>query len=282
MNRRTALSIPLGLAASFALPVSWLQARSPAGRDRRAPRSLIDYWEGGGGNEPGALPGWVATKPNLHLHQRPTDPRITVAEIDLLRRRVDIAFAALMAQPSLRDVHGVSIEADLNISLMTTDDGMRLVKPILSLLAKTVHAGDPKTIVRDGRYLSPWEEGAVLRIHLNPYEFLARRGVEAEFIEGRTVRVSTGAAFGIIVSDAAHQGEWYPRDQARLLQEDKSWYRPGTSGSHMLLVHVSSYRQENDLLRQGRLQPTRGAARLAAAMFMTDWEDVQRRMVALR
>lgn len=71
---------------------------------------------------------------------------------------------------------------------------------------------------------------------------------------------------------------WGPWPLALQLQPDLSWYEPGSAGVHPLQVDMSSYSHENDELRSDRLNPKRPSARCAAAMFMTDWKDVQRRM----
>lgn len=252
--------------------------------DSRAPKKLMERWAVGT-PEPGAgLPGWYSKTPDVHVHQPNNRPRIPIAEIDLLRRRAMIAFNALMQQPSLRDVRGTSLHADINISIVPTLDGVRLVGATFSIRAKSVIDGKPDTVQRDGRYLTPSEEGAVLNVFLNPYDMMARRRVQAEGVQRKSFQVRTGSAYGLYVADRLPDYDpnseyaWGPRPLALQLQHDRSWYQPGAAGVHPLLVHMSSYSHENDDLRSDRLNPERPAARLAAAMFMTDWEDVQRRM----
>ncbi len=276
----------LGLfAASSAAPV---QAALPVPFDNRAPKKLMQRWSGPTPDPGTGLPGWTSQTPNIHVHQPRNQARIPVAEIDLLRRRAMIAFEALMAQPSLRDVRGTSLQADINISVVPTLDGVRLVGAIFSIRAKSVLAGNPGTMLRDGRYVTPAEEGAVLNIHLNPYDLMARRQVQAEGVQRGSLQVRTGAAYGLYVADRlpdydpGSEYAWGPRPLALQLQHDRSWYLPGAAGVHPLLVHLSSYSQENDDLRSDRLSPERPVARLAAAMFMTDWEDVRRRMKAVK
>jgi hypothetical protein len=82
------------------------------------------------------------------------------------------------------------------------------------------------------------------------------------------------------VADRLSPGEWAPRSEASVIQHDRSWYEPGVEGAHPMLVHASSYAQENDLLSAGGLRPTSGYARLVAAMFMVDWHALHARMVA--
>lgn len=255
--------------------------------DSRAPKKLMERWAAGRLGPGAGLPGWYSKTPDVHVHQPRNDARIPIAEIDLLRRRATVAFDALMQQPSLRDVRGTSLQADINISVVPTLDGVRLVGATFSISAKSVVEGRAGVVQRDGRYIDPDQEGAVLRVFLNPYDMMARRQVQAEGIEGGGLQVRTGSAYGLYVADRLpaydpnSEYAWGPRPLALELQNDRSWYQPGAAVVHPLLVHMSSYSQENDDLRSDRLNPERPAARLAAAMFMTDWEDVRRRMKAV-
>lgn len=258
--------------------------------DSRAPKKLVQRWTVDKADPGAGLPGWYSKTPDIHVHQpkNPHLPRIPLAEIDLLRRRAMVAFDALMQQPSLRDVRGTSVQADINISVVPTLDGVRLVAATFSLRAKSVIEGRPDTVLRDGRYITPSEEGAVLNVFLNPYDMMARRQVQAEGVQGNSLQVRTGGAYGLYVADRLPDYDpdseyaWGPRPLALQLQNDRSWYQPGAAGVHPLLAHVSSYAHENDALRGDRLSPDRPYARLAAAMFMVDWEDVQRRMKAVK
>lgn len=275
--------IRLAMLGLFVVAPAILAAHAAPG-DSRAPKKLMARWSGTA-PEPGAgLPGWASKAPDVHVHQPRNLARIPIAEIDLLRRRAMVAFDALMRQPSLRDVRGTSLHADINISVVPTLDGVRLVGATFTLRAKSVIEGSSDTVQRDGRYLTPSEEGAVLSVFLNPYDMMARRQVRAEGVQRGGFQVRTGAAYGLYVADRLPDYDpdseyaWGPRPLALQLQHDRSWYQPGAAGIHPLLVHMSSYSHENDDLRGDRLSPERPAARLAAAMFMTDWDDVQRRM----
>ncbi|UNU44072.1 hypothetical protein EAO27_16050 [Sphingopyxis sp. YF1] len=284
MNHRFLKLVLLGLAVSApAIP-----AAIAAPGDSRAPKKLMQRWSADAPDPGAGLPGWSSKAPDIHVHQPRMQSPIPVAEIDLLRRRAMVAFDALMQQPSLRDVRGTSVQADINISVVPTIDGVRLVGAIFSLRAKSVIEGNADTVPRDGRYITTSEEAAVLNVFLNPYDMMARRQVQAEGVEDGSLQVRTGSAYGLYVADTLPDYDpdseyaWGPRPLAMQLQNDRSWYQPGSAGVHPLLVHMSSYSQENDDLRSDRLNPERPAARLAAAMFMTDWEEVRRRMKAVR
>ena len=282
LSRRSVLGCALAAPLIGTARPAAAQAALPS--DRWAPQSLLRFWRGAtpaiGVDPSEAAPGWFPKAAALNVHQPGSGPRITTGEAALFKRKLDIAFQALMAQPSLRDIRGASLDAAVNVAKVGTADDVRLIHAVLSINAKTIVWGDPKTVQRDGRYLTPWQEGAVLRLYLNPYAFVASRDVHAEAAAGRIVHVRTGAAYGMLIADRAHPGEWTARSAATPMQHDRSWYVAGADGVHPMLVHASSYAQENDLLRAGRLRPTSAYARLVAAMFMVDWHAVHARMAA--
>lgn len=282
--------VNLGAVATLlalAVPAVPGAAQVALATDRYAPATLLEFWRSHG---PGATigsdrsenaPGWYAPSAKLMLHQPASGQRISQAEADLLKRKLDIAFQALMSQPSLKDIRGASLQSGINVAVAPTDDGARLVTASLTLIAKPIHVDDPKTYALGGRYQTPWEEGASLTVVLNPYEIVSGLDPQPEGVSGRTVALLTGAA-ALMIAAAPHQGEWNSREMAAKLQGDQSWYRSGTPGAHPMLVRVSGTRQDNQELRSGKGKPTRPIARLAAAMYMTDWEAVQREMAALR
>ena len=95
---------------------------------------------------------------------------------------------------------------------------------------------------------------------------------------GRILALRAGSTRGLYVQDSPFEGEWDPRAQAARLETDQSWYLTGGDGSHPLLVTFSGSRQANLALAAGQLEPTSPLARLAAAVYMTDWDAVQREM----
>jgi hypothetical protein len=216
------------------------------------------------------------------VHQPSSGPRITAAEADLVKRRLDIAFKALMSQPSLKDIRGASLSADVNVSVLPTGNGRRLVTATLRLGAKKIILGDPKTFALQGRYQTPWLEAAPLHVTLNPYEFVSGRDMVADGASSRILSVRSGTTRGLLVADAPYEGEWAADAIAEKLASDHSWYRPDGPGDHPLLVTYSSYRQENQQLADGALKHTAPVARLAAAVWMVDWAAVQSQMAALR
>jgi hypothetical protein len=187
-----------------------------------------------------------------------------------------------MSQPSLKDIRGASLSADVNVSVLPTGNGRRLVSATLRLGAKKIILDDPKTFALGGRYQTPWLEAAPLHVTLNPYEFVSGRDMVADGVSGRILSVRAGTTRGLLITDAPYEGEWAADAVAAKLAGDHSWYKPGAPGEHPLLVTYSSYRQENQQLADGRLAHTAPIARLAAAVWMTDWEAVQRGMAAVR
>lgn len=252
--------------------------------DRFAQTALLAFWRSHGpgttlGDDPSKnAPGWFRDDPVLHLHQPLSGEPITRAQAEALKRKLDVAFRALMSQPSLRDIRGASLNSAINVSIVPTSSGVRLIGATLSFNAKPLRLGEPETFLLDGRYNRNEGEGDVLRVELNPYEFIYDRDPIADGVAGRMVSVRAGSTRGLFIQDTPFEGEWDPRVQAARLETDQSWYAPDLNGSHALLVTFSGGRHTNRALEAGQLEPTAPIARLAAAVYMTDWDAVQREM----
>lgn len=252
--------------------------------DRFAQTALLAFWRSHGpgttlGDDPSQnAPGWFRNDPILHLHQPLSGERIPQAQAEALKRKLHVAFRALMSQPSLQDIRGASLNSAINVSVVPTSSGVRLIEATLSFNAKPLRLGEPETFLLDGRYNRNEGEGDVLRVELNPYEFVYGRDPVAEGVAGRIVALRAGSTRALYVQDGPFEGEWDPRIQAARLETDQSWYAPGAHGSHPLLVTFSSGRHTNLALAAGQLEPTAPLARLAAAVYMTDWDAVQREM----
>lgn len=256
--------------------------------DRFAQTALLAFWRSHGpgttlGDDPSRnAPGWFRNDPVLHLHQPASGERITQAQAEALKRKLDVAFRALMSQPSLQDIRGASLNSAINVSVVPTSSGVRLIGATLSFNAKPLRLGEPETFLLDGRYNRNEGEGDVLHVHLNPYEFVYSRDPIAEGVAGRIVALRAGSTRGLYVQDDHFDGEWDPREQAARLETDQSWHAPGAPGTHPLLVTFSGGRHTNQALAAGQLEPTAPIARLAAAVYMTDWDAVQREMAVMQ
>jgi hypothetical protein len=261
-------------------------AQSSLPTDRYAPTMLLDFWRSHGpgsviGDDPSEnAPGWVLQETVLRIHQPASGPRITQAEGERFKRMLDIAYEALMRQPSLSDIRGASVQVGLNVSVIPTSDGTRLLGAELTLIAKPIDMDDPKTFALNGRFQTPGGEGPSLTIALNPYRIVSDLDPAAEGVTGRVVALKTGGV-AFFVSDVPFEGIWDPPAEAAKLEDDQSWHRPDAAGVHPMIVRVAGGRQNNVALRAGKLKQTDPLARLAAAVFMTDWEEVHRKMAAL-
>lgn len=261
-------------------------AQSPAGlpSDRNAPPHLLKFWRSHGPGTMGTTspsemaPGAYPATPAVFVHKVYGGP-VPAAQADLLKRKLEIAFKALMSQPSLADIHGSSLTAAINITRAPTDDGDPVISASLSFNAKTILKDDPKTVVKDGRYTTPWQDGPVLEVILNPYEYVARRAIQPEPLGGRATALNAGSTWGLLVTDRP-VAEWDQAATKKALSTDESWI--GRPGDHPLLVRVSGTRQGNQDVDSGRAPPTSGLARLLAAAYMVDWQAVQQQMAAVR
>ena len=277
--------------AVLCLTGSWLtgaaaHAQTPAS-DKYAPPHPLKYWRSHGPgstlgtNSSETAPGVYPATPAMFVHGV-YGGKLPAPQADLLRRRLDVVFKALMSQPSLADIHGASLSVAINISRAPTEEeGVLPVTANLTFNAKRILKDDPKTTEKNGRYVTPWLEGAVLEVALNPYDFMARRNVVvAGPPHGRVQPLSAGTTMALLVTDRTPPAEFDPRALARELAHDSSWL--GGPGQRPLLVHVSGARHENLAVWDAKAPATDPLARLIAAVYMTDWEQVQRDVAAVR
>ena len=157
LNKRALLGGAFGLglqsvaAPSFALQTVRPRASTGSGyrlpTDRFAPRTTLAFWRSHGpdavlgGSPDDYAPGVISERPNLHVHQPNIYARITQAEIDALRRPLDAAYRALIAQPSLSDIRGASLIGDRLIVRAIAESGLALRKIIGPIIAELSGAG---------------------------------------------------------------------------------------------------------------------------------------------
>lgn len=206
----------------------------------------------------------------LHVHQPRSGRRITPAEIEALRVPLEAAFQALIAQPSIAQIRGASLTADINVSVKPTHDGEHLVVGILTLRAKKILLDSPSTVVTGGRYQTPDLEGDTLDVILNPYELIANRDVQTMAQAGTVMYARAGRQMILLVSDEPEPPGWTARRAADALARDRSWYSSGP-GAHPMAITVRGPSHTGQELVSGRLDPAAPMARLAAAAFMVDW-----------
>lgn len=259
----------------------------PLPTDKHAPPHLLKYWRSHGPgstlgtNSSETAPGAYPEAPSMFVHDV-YGGKLPAPQAELLRRRLDVVFKALMSQPSLADIHGTSLSVAINISRAPTEEeGVLPVTANLTFNAKRILKDDPKTIQKNGRYVTPWLEGAVLEVALNPYDFIAHRGVVAAGPpQGRTQALNAGTTMALLVSDKPAPVEFDRHALAKQLAHDSSWL--GGPGMRPILVRVSGARHENLAAWNEKSSATDPLARLIAAVYMTDWEAVQRDVAAVR
>lgn len=273
--------VPITLAALLLAGAPALAQGLPT--DRNAPAYLLDYWRGhAAGSTLGidaseTSPGYSADAPALYVHNI-YGAKIPPAQAELLKRRLMVAYQALMAQPSLADIHGSSLQVAINIT-RTPTDGEPVINASLTFIAKPITRGDPKTFALKGRYVTPGGEGPVLEVILNPYGYVAGSNLRPGPIAGRAMALNAGTTMGLLVTDAP-AGPWDGHASADAFAADESWI--GRPGVHPLLVRVAGSRQHHEEIGRGRTPPTDGLARLIAAAYMVDWQAVQAQMATLR
>jgi len=201
-------------------------------------------------------------------------------QVARLRRRLEVAYRALIRQPSLADPHGVSILPSINITRIFDDEGPGALTATLKIIARPIDLADPKTFKdKSGRYFTPGE-GDGLEIVLNPHEVMLDRDTLLEEVRNDVARLRLGSSTALLVSrnGAWNNGTWDPAALARRWVRDTSWYETVPTGDQPMLIYVGSSRQQNNALWNGRLRPDAGLSRLMAAVLMIDWPALYRQM----
>lgn len=205
--------------------------------------------------------------------------RISNAESGLVARQMAIALEALLAQPSLHDPHGVSVIPSLN---MRRGDNGR-IEANLSVMIFAVRLEDPATFQRDGGYFTPGEGGHIDILFNTPIKDVDP-GPLGTCYEARIRRNSNGFAAYATVGDKSiaveTRSEVTGMPQRRVNQ---ALLTPGLPATRLrfLDVQLKTGNGPSELAR-GKARMTGPVARAYAAVFMTDWDAVAQRMLAVR
>ncbi|WHU00911.1 MULTISPECIES: hypothetical protein [unclassified Sphingomonas] len=212
-----------------------------------------------------------------------TDGRpISAAERALFERKARVALDALLAQPSLRDPHGYAVRPRISIGR----DRFGRLSATLSIFAPRIRLADPRTTNVAGRYFTP-DEAPELRVRINHgqqwlNEIPVRRGRYNGALTGEAkgepfFHVATNGRDPLVSTCCDYKGQpqadWNP-----------NFYDPARPGSEIQYVSgmVIYDNHRRGALWDGTSPPDGPVPRLLAALFMTDWTDITRRMNAAR
>jgi hypothetical protein len=126
---------------------------------------LVRFWrENPPGTAPAgspnaSAPGYVSPKPGIFIH----NPGISKSELALIERKLMVVNDALLALPPLKDVRGSSITTSINIRRGRFGQ----TEADLAIGAFGINLADPKTLVKEGRYVTPGGEAPWLKVTFN-------------------------------------------------------------------------------------------------------------------
>lgn len=212
-----------------------------------------------------------------------TDGRpISAAQRALFERKARIALGALLAQPSLSDPHGYAVRP----RIMIGRDRFGRLSATLSIYAPRIRLANPSTTNVAGRYYTP-DEAPELRVRINygqqwHNEIPVRRGL----YNGVRTGEAKGEPFFYIATNGRDPFVTTCCDYKGNPQDDwnPDFYDSARSGSEIQYVAgmVVYDNHRRNALWNGSALPDGPVPRLLAALFMTDWNDVTRRMNAAR
>jgi hypothetical protein len=232
--------------------------------------SLIRFWEAESDDAMGKTPnerapGRIMKAPTVYVHGN-----VSKTDALLIERKLKAALEVLLAQAPLRNIHGASIGTSINVSRGTNGQ----VQASLRIAAYPINIADPKTSVVGGRYATPGE-GASLMVWYNaPLHDQSWDNVRlvGEYGGVKIQQVLVGYA-GII------------------LRTNRQFLVPGRNGPTLNPKFYETSRPAGDLQMLWfypssgygeREHPTQPNARVAAAAYMADWNDIVRRMEQVR
>lgn len=204
------------------------------------------------------------------------------AEVELLKRRLQVAFDALMSQPSLKDPHGSTVMAGVNISRIQTENGPGALSAELQIIARPIRLDDAETRrTPAGRYLTPGE-GVTVKVTLNPSSYLGSADILGGTEIPGGVRLVHGSNPVILLTEQPLPAGWTGESLSRRWERDSAWTSVQGTGEAPMLVYLGASRQVNEQLDRGTLRPTSNYGRIVAATRMINWTEVRRQMLAVR
>lgn len=231
---------------------------------------LIRFWEKASDKAMGTTPnerapGQIQKVPSVHVHGN-----VSRADAGIVERKLKAASEMLLAQTPLRDVHGADVRTSINISRDTSGQ----VQGSLRIAAYPISLSDPKTRIVDGRYSTPGEGASLMvwynaRLHDQSWDRVLLVG---EYDGIRIQSVLVGYA-GLVV------------------RSNRPFMVPGRNGNVLNPAFFDTGRPAGDLQLLwfypssgygDREAPTTPAARVAAAGYMADWKEIERRMALVR
>ena len=238
---------------------------------------LVKFWRN---NPPGTTkattddgkaPGLITKKPVLNVH----NAAVSKAEIALIERKLNIINDALYALPPLQDIKGSSLASTINI----TKDGKGRPYATMLIGAAPLALSNPTTTQTNGRYHTKSHDVSFLTITFNgelPRDQEVKilgtyNGVEV-FKYGRNY-----AGF-IAMSDrpATISGEGSGQ------VANPNFYGPGRASDLKLLTMDVGASRLAGALEKGTADPTVGASRLLAALYMADWKAIMAQVAAVK
>lgn len=260
--------------------------QSPMGRPDypfRA-RYVIDFWRR-------AAPGTTAPDdtPSLKAPGRvdrtlamalegPVRP--TAAQQRVFQRRIEMIRDAFLAQPSLSDLHGGSINFTGRVQTRSSgrDAGRMAVK--LQMFHRPIVLSDPGTIQVDGRYHTP-TPGLMMQAYIN----------ETETLNGKLITTFPYGPNRLHSAPMGHGVHWLDPAIGPLaplppgVSDDTNLDVIPKGGDPTIIHFLHAESRSNGpqtALERGELPPTHIGARALAALYMIDWPRLTAQLQAVR
>lgn len=239
---------------------------------------------------------WRASPPGTTLGETPDETapgRIFPTRIDyqsnalprtraaLFVRKAQLAVDALLAQPSLREIRGFSLQPRIRIDRYRSGRFFSTV----SIFVADLRLANPATTRIDGRYFTPDQPAAEIRVNLNGgLDWNQESPVTLGSYNGNPVANAKAEPFVYVATNGRAPILPACCDYRHQPTEDynKSFYDDTLPGTRIqYLAARAFYGSWHPGLWDGTAPPTSKVGRMVAAILMVDWRDLARRMEAI-
>ncbi len=205
---------------------------------------------------------------------------VPAAQQAVLMKRCEVIRDRMLAQPSLSDIHGASLDFVPRARLSTSGPNAGRLVCELAMNHRAVRLDFPETIEVDGRFHTP-TPGEQLVFRVNDTANLEERLVET-FRFGPNRLYSARMRHGAFWIDPALE----PLAPLPPYVSDVNNLEHVPHGGDPMAIHLftaaSASNASQSSMERGQLRPTHWAGRAMAALYMVDWPAVVAELKTIR
>lgn len=248
---------------------------------------LVKFWRSNppgttkASDDSGKAPGLITRKPVLNV----LNSGVPKAEVALIERKLNIINDALYALPPLQDIKGSSLASTINI----TKDGAGRPYATLLIAAAPLVLSDPTTKQVNGRYFTKSHDVTFLTISFNGplTRVKSDEVVLMGSYNGLQVQKKGRNYDAFLVNSnrpvTVANSETYDGKTYTSLVRNPNFFDPTARPSQLQLLTMDVGATKLAAAHEkGAADPTLGASRLLAALYMADWNAIMGQVAAVK